>query len=105
MDVHVHLPPALPLHVHLLPPALPPEELARRIHDSLPNALEAHHAVAGTALRLSSMDAAFQDEKASNAFSEDLVMGVPAKRPAWLIAVLVLALVGIGATVALVFLR
>jgi hypothetical protein len=51
------------------------------------------------------MDDAFAEERSPTVFAEDIVMGVPAKRPAWLIAVLVLALMGIGAAVALVFLR
>ena len=38
-------------------------------------------------------------------FTEDLVMGVPARRAGWLIPLLVVVLVGIGAAVALVFLR
>ena len=80
------------------------EGLARRIHEGLPMALEAHQA-AGNAATLSAMDVAFREEGSPEVFDEDLVMGVPQRRPAWLIAVLVLALMGIGAGVALVFLR
>ena len=79
--------------------------LARRIHDGLPAALLAYEAAAGAGPTLSAMDDAFQDERSPDAFVEDMVMGVPSRRPIWLIAVLVLALMGIGAAVALVFLR
>jgi len=78
-------------------------ELASRIRDGLPGALAARQADTAGPASLSAMDSAFREEQA---FAEDLVMGVPDKRTGWVVpALLVLALVGIGAAVALVFLR
>ena len=84
--------------------AIPQDDLGRRIREGLPAALAAHRATAGNAGSLAAMDSAFQEERPA-AFTEDLVMGVPARRAGWLIPLLVFVLVGFGAAVALVFLR
>ena len=85
--------------------ATPQDKLARRIQEGLPAALGAALAPTAAAPVFAAMDDAFQEDRSPGAFTEDMVMGVPAKRPTWLIAVIVVALMGIGAAVALVFLR
>lgn len=77
----------------------PQEELGRRIREGLPAALEAHRSAAAPPAALSAMDSAFQEER-SNAFAEDIVMGVPDRRPGWVVPVVLVALLGLGAVVA-----
>lgn len=84
--------------------SVPQEQLAQRIREGLPKALEAHKSSAQAPAALSAMDAAFQDEKAS-AFDEDIVMGVPEKRAGWLVPVALVALLGVVAVVAFLFVR
>jgi serine/threonine protein kinase len=81
-----------------------PEDLARRIREGLPQALAARQAETANLGSLAAMDSAFREER-SGEFVEDIVMGVPAKKTGWLVPVLILTLVGIGAAVAFVFLR
>lgn len=83
----------------------PQEELGRRIREGLPAALEAQRsAAAPPAAALSAMDSAFQEDR-SNAFAEDIVMGVPDRRPGWIVPVLLVALLGLGAVVAFFVVR
>lgn len=84
---------------------VPQEQLALRIREGLPRLLEAQNGSAAGPASLSAMDAAFQEEKASAAFDEDIVMGVPGKRPGWLVPVVLVALLGLGAAVAFIFVR
>jgi serine/threonine protein kinase len=83
---------------------VPQEELGRRIRQGLPGAIEAQKGSATAPVSLSAMDSAFEEEKAS-AFNDDLVMGVPDKRPGWVVPVVLVALLGLGAVVAFIFVR
>ncbi|MEZ4313146.1 MAG: serine/threonine-protein kinase [Polyangiaceae bacterium] len=83
----------------------PQQDLAERIRQGLPAALEAHRQKAAQAPSLQAMDSAFRDEDDPNAFQEDIVMGVPDRRPSWVVPLALVALVGIGAAVAFLFLR
>jgi serine/threonine protein kinase len=74
-------------------------ELERQMEAGLPLALAAHDEATHRAAELSRMDQAFsKPEGAPQAFTEDLVMGVPSGPPVWLLPVVVLiaavALVG-----------
>lgn len=84
--------------------AVPQEELARRIREGLPRVLESHKSAAAAPASLGAMDAAFQEEK-TNAFTEDIVMGVPDRRPGWILPVVLVALLGVGAVIAFAFIR
>jgi serine/threonine-protein kinase len=82
------------------------EDLAQRIRDGLPQALEKHRATAQSAASLAEMDAAFRGEPGPTAFNDDMIMGVPsAKRPAWIVPAIVVAVLAVGAVVALLALR
>jgi serine/threonine protein kinase len=83
---------------------VPQEELARRIRDGLPRALETTKSSESAPVSLGAMDSAFQDDKA-DAFTEDIVMGVPDRRSSWILPVVVVALLGLGAAVAFILVR
>lgn len=81
----------------------PQSDLGERIREGLPRALETLKG-AGQGPSMAAMDSAFREERAG-AFGEDIVMGVPDRKPSWMIVVVVLALVGVGVVVAFLLVR
>ncbi len=73
---------------HVAWAAMPEEELAARIDAALPEVLARFAEEKGGSSDLSALDAAFAgggDLAMTNAFPEDMVMGVPTERPRWIV--------------------
>jgi len=88
------------------------DELGARIHKGLPAAMERHATRGPAAADMSAMDAAFRaedpfkvDTRGDAGFAEDMVMGVPAGPPRWLVPVIAGAAVLIGLVVVFLIVR
>jgi serine/threonine-protein kinase len=79
-------------------------ELEARIRDGLPRALAARQATAPKQ-NLGAMDAAFAAAPQGNAFSDDMVMGVPSGPPRWLVPVIAVTAVLVGVLIAVFVMR
>ena len=81
---------------------MPEAELERQMAEGLPRALAEHDEAAARAGELARMDQAFSSGAAApGAFAEDVVMGVPAGPPKWLVPTVIVGalvvLAGVGA--------
>ncbi len=81
------------------------ELLAQRIQEGLPALLSRASPNATRNEQLASMDAEFLEARVTDEFREDLVMGLPEARNTWVIPLMAVILVIVGAAIALLLMR